>query len=74
MTSKDLIREIMKERSYTQRVLADKLGYKSQAAVAERLKGATEMRVDTLVKMLECLDCELVVRSKLRDRKEWRIG
>lgn len=74
MNSKDLIREIMKDRSYTHQVLADKLGYTSRVGVTERLSGKADMRVDTLVKMLEAMDCELVVRSKLKDKKEWRIG
>ena len=74
MTSKDVIRDIMKSRCYTQQTLSEKLGYTSQSAIAARLKGATEMRVDTLVKMLEAMDCELVVKSKLKDKKEWRIG
>ena len=73
MTGKEAVRELLKERGYTMKTLADKLGYTSNAAIAERLSGARDMRVDTLVKMLEAMDCELVVRSKLKDKKEWRI-
>jgi hypothetical protein len=31
------------------------------------------MRVDTLVKFLEQLDCELVIKSTTADGQEWRI-
>lgn len=75
MTGKEATKTIMKDRGYTYKTLADKLGYAHHSSVSERLKEASaDMRVDTLVKMLEAMDCELVVRSKLKDKKEWRIG
>ena len=79
MNSKDTVKEIMKVRGHNLRTLAEKLGYVSKngdvlpTGVAERLRGTSEMRVDTLVRFLEALDCELVIKSKTADKKEWVI-
>ena len=79
MNSKDTVKEIMKVRGHNLRTLAGKLGYVSKngdvlpTGVAERLRGTSEMRVDTLVKFLEALDCELVIRSKTTDKLEWEV-
>ena len=79
MNSKDTVKEIMKARGHNYRTLAEKLGYTNQkgealaSGVSERLRGTQEMRVDTLVKFLEALDCELVIKSKTADRQEWTI-
>lgn len=79
MNAKNTVKEIMKVRGHNYRTLAEKLGYTNQkgetlaSGVSERLRGAQEMRVDTLVKFLAELDCELVVKSKTADKKEWKI-
>lgn len=79
MNSKNTVKEIMKLRGHNYRTLAKKLGYVTQnedvlpTGIANRLSGATEMRVDTLVKFLEALDCELVVKSKTAEGQEWTI-
>lgn len=79
MNSKNTVKEIMKLRGHNLRTLAKKLGYVSQdgdvlhTGVANRLSGAQEMRVDTLIKFLDALDCELVIKSKTTDKQEWTI-
>ena len=73
MNSKKIVREIMKLRGHTYESLANKLGYEKPNRVSERLRGATEMRVDTLVKLLLEMDCELVIKSKLTDKSEWTV-
>ena len=79
MNAKDTVKEIMKVRGHNLRTLATKLGYVSQngdvlpTGVSNRLSGAQEMRVDTLVKFLAALDCELVIKSKTADKQEWTI-
>ena len=80
MNSKDTVKAIMKLRGHSYRTLAEKLGYVAQngdvlpTGIANRLSGAQEMRVDTLVKLLEALDCELVIKSKTTDKLEWVIS
>lgn len=74
MNSKKIVREVMKQRGHTYESLADKLGFSKPSGVSERLRGTTEMRVDTLIKLLSGMDCELVVRSKLQDKAEWTVS
>ena len=73
MTIQTIIKTIMKDRKYTHQVLADKLGYKSKQAVTIRLQSGQTLRIETVLNMLEEMDCELIVRSKLKDRSEWRV-
>ena len=79
MNAKDTVKEIMKVRGHNYRTLAAKLGYVTQngdvlpTGVCNRLSGAQEMRVDTLVKFLAELDCELVIKSRTADKQEWTI-
>ena len=79
MNAKNTVKEIMKLRGHNTRTLAKKLGYVNKdgdvlhTGVANRLSGAQEMRVDTLVKFLAELDCELVIKSTTTDKAEWTI-
>ena len=79
MNAKNTVKEIMKIRGHNNRTLASKLGYITQngdvlpTGVANRLSGSLEMRVDTFVKFLAELDCELVVKSTTADKQEWKI-
>ena len=79
MNAKSTVKEIMRVRGHNYRTLAKKLGYITQngdvlpTGVSNRLSGAQEMRVDTLVKFLAELDCELVIKSKTADKQEWEI-
>lgn len=75
MDEKKLLEEIMAVRGHNRSSLAEKLGYATPSGVTERLRGKQAMRIDTFVKMLEALDCELVVRSALpKDKQEWKIS
>ena len=79
MNAKNTVKEIMKVRGQNYRTLAKKLGYVTQegeglaSGVANRLSGAQEMRVDTLVKFLAAMDCELVIKSTNAEKREWKI-
>ena len=73
MNAKQIVSEVMKKRGFTNSALAEKLNYPTPSGVSERLRGKQDMRVDTLVKFLEAMDCEVVVKSKLNDKTEWVI-
>lgn len=75
MTAKEIVKEIMKLRGFTQERLREKLGYSGVTAVANRLnsKATKDMSVDTLVKFTAAMDCEVIVRSKLADKTEWVV-
>ena len=71
MTTTEVVKQVMKTRNFTNQTLADKLGYKYASGVSERFR--SDMRVSTLLKMLDTMGCELVVRSKLSDKGQWVI-
>jgi transcriptional regulator with XRE-family HTH domain len=76
MNSKQIVTEVMNLRGWSQKKLAEKLGYSTVTGVANRLNGKTtkDMTVDTLVKFLSLMECEVVVRSTTKDKKEWVIS
>lgn len=73
MNAKQIVSEIMEKRGFTISALAKKLNFSTASGVSERLRGKQDMRVDTLVKFLEAMDCEVVIRSKLSDKLEWKV-
>lgn len=74
MNEKQIVREIMKMRGWSQQKLADEAGYKYQTNIASLLsEGAKGMRVDNLLKLLTTMGCELVVRDKMGSKKEWVV-
>lgn len=75
MNSKQIVAEVMDMRGVSQKMLAEKLGYATVTGVANRLNGKNtkDMNVSTLVQFLSLMDCEVVVRSRTKDKKEWTI-
>ncbi len=76
MNAKQIVAEVMNIRGWSQKKLADKLGYATVTGVANRLNGKNtkDMNVETLVKFLSLMECEVVVRSTTKDKKEWVIS
>ena len=75
MNSKQIVGEVMNLRGWSQKKLADKLGYATVTGVANRLNGKTtkDMNVATLVEFLSLMECEVIVRSTTKDKQEWKI-
>ena len=75
MNSKQIVAEVMDMRGWTQKKLAEKMGYSTVTGVANRLNGKNtrDMNVNTLVQFLSLMECEVVVRSTTKDKKEWVI-
>ena len=67
---KKTIREVMNAKGFTNALLAEKCGYNTPSGVSTKFERKT-MNVDTLIKFLEAMDCELVIRSKTTDKSEW---
>lgn len=67
---KETIREVMNTKGFTNALLAEKCGYNTPSGVSTKFERKT-MNVDTLIKFLEAMDCELVIRSKTTDKYEW---
>lgn len=64
MNEKDVLKTMIARRQMTQGEFAKKLGYKTQSAVSTKLSG-NSMRVDTLIKFLNALDCSIVIIDNL---------
>ena len=73
MKPNEIVREIMKLRGFSNQSLATKLGKSTASAVSTKLSREKGMRIDTLVEMVEAMDCEVIVRSTLKDKSSWVI-
>jgi len=57
------IKDIMKKRGVTQNELKEKLGYRTQSAIAERLKQKS-IGVDKAFEMLDAMGYEIIIQPK----------
>lgn len=73
MKPNKIVKEIMKARGYSNASLATKLGKSTPSAISNPLSRENGMRIDTLLEMVEAMDCEIVVRSLLKDKFEWKM-
>lgn len=74
MTEKEVVREVMSIRGWSQSKLAEEAGFKSQSNITGLLNNNTKgIRIDNLVKLFEAMGCEIVVRDKMGSKKEWVI-
>lgn len=71
MNGTNLIREVMNERGHSNTSLAKALGCSTPSYVSEKLRRKKSMSLEWFVKMLNEMNCEVVVRSTLKDKKEW---
>lgn len=71
MNPNKIVQEIMKLRGFTNKSLAEKLNRSTASAISNKLARANGMRIDNFMEMVEAMDCEVVVRSKLKDKQEW---
>ena len=73
MKADEIIKNIMKLRGFSNYSLADKLGYSTASGVSEKLRRKQGMRIDNLVTFAEAMACEVIIRSKLKDKEEWKV-
>lgn len=62
MQAKNVIKSIMQKKDVTQIDIMQKLKLKSQSSVSSML--SRDMKASTIVKFLEFLNCELIIRDK----------
>ena len=72
MNLQDALRQILKMRGWTYQRAADALGTKVQNVI-DKMNKRSGMTVAMLLRYCEVTDCEVVVRSKLKDKTEWII-
>lgn len=73
MNGKEIVSEVMKMRGFTNAALAKKLNYPTPSGVSERLRGKQDMRVDTLAKFLDAMDCDVIIRSRIGNKESWKV-
>ena len=73
MKPNEVIKEIMKQRGFSNKSLADALSKSTASAVSNALSRKKGMRVDVFIEMLDAMNCELVVKSKLSDKGKWDV-
>ena len=72
MTEKQVIREVLTLRGWSQQKLAEEAGFKSQSNINGLLNATSKgIRVDSLIKVLDAMGCEIVVKDKMGTKKEW---
>lgn len=74
MKAKEVIKEIMNIRRWSQSKLAEEAGFKSQSNVTGILNRGTSLRVDSLVQMVSAMGCEVVIRDKMGSGQEWKVS
>lgn len=74
MNTQETIAQIMREKGVTRQWMAEKMGHKHASAITEKLRNPNGFRTDFLVQMLELMNCELVVRSRTKEHREWVIS
>lgn len=74
MTEKEIIVRAMRIRGYTQQMLADAIGAKSQTNVSALLHSKS-MKVETFKKLLDALGFDLVVKDRnlRKDDNIWKV-
>ncbi len=72
MNEIEIIKNMMKIKKASGAVLAEKMGFKTASGVTNRLQSKT-MTVEVLIKILEALDCELVIRHKMGDKESFVV-
>jgi len=73
MTGKEIVKEIMSLRRWSQAKLAEEIG-KSQTNVTGYLnRGKNEMRLDVFAEMVEAMGFEVIVRDKMGTNKQFVV-
>ncbi len=73
MTASELIKAVMKEKGYSNQKLASDMGYNTASYVSEKLRRKNGLRVDWFVKMLNEMNCEIIVRDTIGNKNQWEL-
>lgn len=71
MNQNDIVRAVMSEKGYTYAALAKKLGYDNPSIISGKLLRDNGMRTDWFVRILNAMDCDIIVRDRIGSKKRW---
>lgn len=74
MNACELVKAVMKEKGYSNATLAKKLGCSTPSFVSEKLRRENGMRTDWFVKMINAMDCEIVIKDTIGAKKTWMLS
>lgn len=72
-TSIQIVKAAMRDRKWSMSKLAEESGMRGATNVTGILNRGTSMRVDNLVKMLDAMGYEVIVRDKMGTTTEYRV-
>jgi hypothetical protein len=62
MQANEVVKGLMSDKKITQGEITKLLGMKSQSGVSQAL--SRDMKISMLIRFLNCMDCELIVRDR----------
>lgn len=74
MNASELIKTVMAEKGYSNAKLAKKLGYSAPSFVSEKLRRENGMRTDWFAKILNAMDCEIIIKDTIGTKKTWILS
>jgi transcriptional regulator with XRE-family HTH domain len=72
MNEIQIVKDLMKAKGMSGAVLAEKMGFSTASAVTNRLQSKT-MTVEVLIRLLEAMDCELIIKNKVGDKETFVV-
>ena len=72
MDLQSVLKALINARGYTYKAIGKRIGISAQS-VSNRLNKTSALTVTTLLKYLEILDCELIIRGKREKDDCWLI-
>lgn len=69
MTAKELLRSVMQTRGKTYREVGERAGMRAQE-VSDRVN-RMGISVDNLIRILDALDCDIVIQSRTNYKESW---
>lgn len=71
MKDREAMKAVMKAKGFSYSKLADACGYQMPSNVSSLINGnRTGLRSDSMIRLLEAMECELVIRDKATG-EEW---
>lgn len=74
MNASELVKAVMKEKGYSCATLSKKLGGSTPSFVSEKLRRENGMRTDWFIKMLNAMDCEIIIKDTIGAKKAWKLS
>lgn len=72
MNEIEIVKMLMKSKGKSSAYIAEQWGEKHASKVSNRLQSKT-MNVETLIKILDVLECELIIRDKVGDKQSYPV-